>query len=866
MSISLQDLTALRDHYDKPEPLFVDLFTNRVVEYGNAKAVTFDRVDFTYAQLHKLSVKFAKQLTKLGVNHGSRVAVSIDRSENTIALLIAIWMCRAAYIPVDPHYPDERKHYIVDSSNTDLLITDTLGDWVPENTRNITLIQLKACEEVSSFSNLTNHPGGHEQDLAYIMFTSGSTGRPKGVMITQSNVINFLLGMQEILHFTANDKLLAVTTISFDIHVLELFLPLTIGAQIILASRADTKHHEHLRELILTYSVSVMQATPATWRMVLADDWQCPWPMTRLVGGEALLPDLRQLLHNSPGQLWNMYGPTETTVWSTCHLVDPKDEQIFIGTPIRNTDIYIVNEHCQSVGPGTQGELLIGGAGAAQGYLNNPELTQEKFIPFGKENKIVYRTGDRVLLHDSGLIEYIDRIDHQIKLRGHRIEPKEIEHVIIQLPEVVQVEVISVKLSEQDVRLVVCYTGAPIDQATLRSFCKERLPEYMVPQNFIQCEELPLTENLKVNRLQLGTIAAAKLSNTIRKNDLTGSPRDDLDRGLIHVWSEALGVDDTGIDDNFFDLGGHSLLALKVSQEMHRTCGLNISPTLIFSAPSIRQLRDNIGEKANATATAIKLNRCITGAPIFCLCGVMIYQKLANLYEHKRPVYGVFTDVETAYFENRREILDLDRENLSRLVQQYVLAIKRQGVNNKLSLVGLSFGGFIALEVAKALKQDGFEIISVILVDSYYSGSRRRLLSKTIADLFLFAQTNGLKRLVSKSVAKLQQRWLDLHDKRRQAQKALNDAEAIRTLAYTRATKVFESHTSTYHFDVLLIRTIGTTFGLGYYVLPDYGLSKMVTGEIKVSAIEGFHSEIMYDDIQIKATYDAIQTYESSHH
>ncbi|MBC6906210.1 amino acid adenylation domain-containing protein [Saccharophagus sp. K07] len=813
-------------------------------------AVSFAHATLTYAELAVLTRRIAAGLQRCGVQPGSKVGVGVSRSEMLVPLLLAVWSLRAAYVPVDPSYPPNRQSYILENSQADILIVDKLRQDVIFPGSVVALDSLFATDDVvKPLANVGYQP----DDIAYMIYTSGSTGNPKGVVITQANLINFLLGMAEQPGMHSRDRLLAVTTISFDIHILELFLPLLVGAHVIVASRQEATTPDLLQRLIDQWKINIVQATPATWRMLLSHNWQPRQKLKILVGGEALPVDLRPLMHAISTELWNMYGPTETTVWSTCHRIDESDSQIFIGKPIRRTSIYVVDEKSNPVADGMVGELLIGGAGVALGYYRNSALTDEKFIIQPQlENGRIYRTGDAVIQRGDGVLQYVGRIDNQIKIRGFRIEPGEIEHVLARHPKVKQAAVVATELTAGDTRMMAFYLGDLVESSELYDFCHSHLPRHMVPHHFIWLADFPMTANYKVDRKALVAIGHQRMSEGRKSSDA----RDDLDHSLLYVWEKALGINGISIDDDFFALGGHSLLALQVLTDMHKATGLSFSSSAFFKTPTIRALRDSLGDKAAHAASVVKLNSATGDNPIFCLCGVQIYRDLAQCFEDRRPVFGVFAKKEFTIIESSEDL----HFSFDAFVQSYVDAIKRQGGYSSITLVGLSFGGLVALEVAKILLGQGVKISGVVLLDSYISSSGYRSIRKLMTDLRKRVQREGmaaLRQIFERSLRKIAVN-MGIEDN---SVFDLSKEQKVRERAYDRAAILFERAPRHYDFDVLLIKATKTNFGFGLKAKRDYDLKSIVRGQLKIREVDADHANLMTGNA-VMEVYESIRACE----
>jgi len=426
-------------------------------------------------------------------------------------------------------------------------------------------------------------------NLAYVIFTTGSTGRSKGVQIEHRAVANFLESMAREPGLTADDTLVAVTTFSFDIAGLEIFLPLTMGARVVIASRDVVLDGRALRDLLEASNATVMQATPITWRMILESGWQGRLGLKILCGGEAMPPDLARELIPRCSSLWNMYGPTETTIWSTVTHVTSTESRIPIGRPIANTQVYIVDRELREVPVGGTGELLIGGIGLARGYLNNPELTAERFIPdpFSQNKDArLYKTGDLCRCRHDGVIEFLGRNDNQVKIRGYRIELGDVEAALESHPEVKQAATKVVDRQGHEKSLVGYVVAPGLETRELRTYLAQRLPQYMLPAIYVSLTELPLTPNRKVDRNALPIPGTNHLVGT--------SPRTDVEKRLSEIVAKLLGLKSVRADDNFFLLGGQSLFCTQLTARIRNNFGIEISVRSIFESPTPAQLAQQI--------------------------------------------------------------------------------------------------------------------------------------------------------------------------------------------------------------------------------------------------------------------------------
>ncbi|MBD2775781.1 non-ribosomal peptide synthetase [Iningainema tapete] len=574
------------------------LFESQVEHTPDAVAVVFEDQQLTYRELNARANQLAHYLRSLGVGPEVLVGICVERSPEMLIGLLGILKAGGAYVPLDPAYPQERLAFMLADAQIPVLLTqEKLVSTLPEHQAQIVCLDTDWMEiaQLSTF-NPTNTVT--TENLAYVIYTSGSTGQPKGVQIPHSAVVNFLSTMRQTPGLTQEDILLSVTTLSFDIAALEIYLPLIVGARLLLVSREVATDGIQLLEHLTTSDATVMQATPATWRMLLAAGWQDKLPLKILCGGEALERSLANQLLSLGTEVWNLYGPTETTIWSAVQKIESHKELqpeaiVSIGHPIANTQFYILDSHQKLVPIGVRGELHIGGAGLARGYLHRPELTAQKFIPnpFDKESRSrLYKTGDLVRYRPEGTIEFLGRIDNQVKIRGFRIELGEIEALLCQHPGVQESVVVAAKDksgSQLLVAYVVCQPEQVLTIAQLRHLLESKLPNYMVPKTFVMLEALPLTPNGKVDRRSLPVPDLTQL-----KPEFV-APSTPVEEMLAGIWAEVLGIE-VGIYDNFFELGGHSLLATRVISQVRQIFAIELPLRQLFEKPTVAELASYI--------------------------------------------------------------------------------------------------------------------------------------------------------------------------------------------------------------------------------------------------------------------------------
>ncbi|MGF1488147.1 MAG: amino acid adenylation domain-containing protein [Prochloraceae cyanobacterium] len=569
------------------------LFEEQVEKTPDAVAVVFEGEQLTYQQLNHRANQLAAYLQTLGVGPEVLVGICVERSLEMVVGLLGILKAGGAYVPLDPNYPLERLSYMLEDSGVEVLLTQqSLLDCFPEQQAKLVCLDTDRLQIArSNQANLA--VGVNGEHLAYVIYTSGSTGLPKGVEICHHSVVNFLNAMSDLPGLTQEDTFLAVTTICFDIAALELYLPLTVGAKVILASSEIATDGERLLSELSKSKTTVMQATPATWQMLLTAGWSNSLPLKVFCGGEALSAQLAARILETRSQLWNLYGPTEATIWSTtCQVNVSSTVSCSIGHPIANTQIYILDEQLQPVPIGVAGELYIGGDGLARGYLNRPELTREKFIanPFSNSrDRRLYKTGDLARYLADGKIEFLGRIDNQVKIRGFRIELGEIEAALNNHLEIKQAVVIAKEDISGNKHLVAYVVNRSLSTKQLRQFLLAKLPEYMVPSAFVSLENFPLTPNGKVDRKSLATV-----DRDFTKEGEYVAPRSPTQEIIANIFASVLEPEKVGIEDNFFELGGHSLLATQVISRLRQSFHIDIPLCAIFESPTVAKLEQVI--------------------------------------------------------------------------------------------------------------------------------------------------------------------------------------------------------------------------------------------------------------------------------
>ncbi|NLX97237.1 MAG: amino acid adenylation domain-containing protein, partial [Rhodopirellula sp.] len=590
-----------------------DLIDERAIASPDRIAVVCGHRSLCYKELQEQSNRLARHLRGLGVRRGTVVGICVERSVDMVVGLLGILKAGGAYLPLDPAFPRDRLALMLEDSAAMVLVTEqSLAADFPAYTGELVCLDAQRHEIARESCDRLDASAGPE-DLAYVIYTSGSTGLPKGVEVSHRALSNFLHSIERTPGLDASDVLLSVTTLSFDIFGLELYLPLVCGACVVVADRLAVGDPVRLGDLLVRSGATVMQATPATWRMLIDAGWTGAPGLKAMIGGEALAPQLAHRLVALCGSLWNLYGPTETTIWSTAAEVTPGFDRVTIGRPIANTQIYLLDEHLQPTPIGVSGELCIAGAGLARGYRNRPELTAERFVPnpFSQEpGSRLYRTGDLARWLPDGRIECLGRMDHQVKVRGFRIELGEIETALAAHPDIRQAVVVARPDATGQNRLcgyVVSEVGGALAIELLRDHLRPRLPDYMIPSTFMVLDAFPLTPNGKVDR------AALPIPDAVRPElqQQYVAPRTPTEELLVGIWAEVLGLEQVGVRDNFFELGGHSLLATQVVSRIRSRCQVDLPLRELFEDPTIATLGAAVdrGQRGQTLAPVARIDR-----------------------------------------------------------------------------------------------------------------------------------------------------------------------------------------------------------------------------------------------------------------
>lgn len=689
------------------------LFEEQAARTPEAVAVVFNEQRLTYRELDARAAAVARHLHSLGAGPETPVGVCVERSLEMVVALLGVLKAGAGYVPLDPQYPAERLAFMVADSGTRIVLTQTaLRERLPAT--ELKLVCLDA--PLPDMSAVSPVPVAARPDqLAYLTYTSGSTGRPKGVEVLHASTVNFLRDMHQRLELDDADVLLAVTSINFDISVLELFLPLTVGARVVVCPDAIRSDGSALAAELERHAITCLQATPATWRLLLASGWRGNARLLALCGGEALAADLAGALVPRCQQLWNLYGPTETTIWSTAAKVRP-GEAVHIGRPLANTRLHILDPQGWPTPIGVPGELFIGGDGLARGYRNRPELTAERFTACPPElgSGRLYRTGDRCRWRADGNVEFLGRLDNQIKLRGYRIEPGEIEAALRQCSGVSAAAVMAREDTPGDLRLVayLVTASAATDVGAIREFTARQLPEYLIPSAFVILPALPLTPNGKLDRSAL-----PKPGNEIAgRGTEPASGQSLLEYRLLELWERRLGVRGVKLTDNFFRLGGHSLLAARLMLDIAELVGQSVPLASLFHHPTPQAMAQMLNDRHQSPAWASLLPAQPGGAlpPMFFAHGedgnLWWECELARRLGADQPAYGLVA-MRTSDRRWRHSTVE-------EMAADYATEIRSLQPHGPYYLCGYSRGGLFAFEVARQLTLQGQVIALLAVLDT----------------------------------------------------------------------------------------------------------------------------------------------------
>jgi amino acid adenylation domain-containing protein len=682
----------------------------------DAIAVVSGKDRWTYRELDLRANRLAHRLRAAGAVSGSIVGICVDRSPDMVAGLLAILKTGAAYVPLDPRHPQDRLAYMLEDSAATVLLTQRhLVRTLPEHRATMVCLESDS-SSIDAQADTAPTSAAVSEDLAYILYTSGSTGKPKGVQVRHRNVVNLMTALEKQPGLCSGDVALAVATFSFDMSVGDIFAPLGVGACVVLAAREDTRDPRRLGTLIDDAGATLMHATPTTWQMLLESGWAGSPRLVAVCGGDALSEPLAAALLDRCASVWNGYGPTETTVYTTFSQVT-RGAPITIGRPIANARVYILDRWRRPVAVGVPGEIFIGGAGVSAGYVNQPDQTAQCFAPDPFDpGSIIYRTGDLGRFLPDGRIQHLGRLDRQVKIRGVRIEPGEIEAALLEHPAVSSAIVVA-RGGESSNRRLVAYIvvrGVAPEPAELRDLLRKSLPAHMVPSAFVSLDTLPMTTSGKVDQ------SALPLPDDEASGMRVGhvAPRTSAETKLAPIWARALGVTRIGVEDDFFDIGGHSLLAVRLLLDVEYELGVRLPVESIFKegatvagmAAMIESPRRNFGE----SRLIVPIQPRGSEPVLFFLhpneTSLLIMRHFTRVLGADQPVLGLLPEGGGRHFQPSRGFEDLASQMLGSIRQ-----IQEHG---PYYLAGYSLGGNLAYEIAGRLQSAGESVAYLGLLDA----------------------------------------------------------------------------------------------------------------------------------------------------
>jgi len=711
----LIDFNATDVDYPKDKTI-VDLFEEQVAKTPDNVAVVYEGHELSYRELDAKSNQLARYLHKKGVKPDTLVGICIDSRLEMIVGILSVLKSGGAYVPIDPEYPVGRINYILKDAGIEILLsTEEVMPVLEEREgldiiffdRDWSLVVKESESELERFISLEN--------LAYVIYTSGSTGRPKGVMIDHKNLSDYSSGLVTSLDIQISYQYGLLSTLSADLGNTSLFSSIITGGTLHLFSKSNLMNALFLNSYFNNHRIDFIKIVPKHWLSLEYNDEMLIPKEGIIFGGDVFLPSILEKIKNtavSDIRIVNHYGPTETTIGKLFYEVDLSIhyENIPLGKPFSDTQIYILDAQENLKPIGVVGELCIGGAGLSRGYLNNKILTQDKFVsnPF-KEGERIYKTGDLARWLPDGNIEFVGRNDEQLKIRGYRIELGEIDSIVLQQEGVKSCCVVA-KTSPDNSKYLVGYVVAEgvLDKEVLQTELKRQLPGYMVPQLWVELEELPLTSNGKIDRKSLPD---PELSDRFTQEYV--APRNKTEELLAEIWQELLVVERIGVHDNFFDLGGHSLLAIRLVSRIQEKMSKQISMAQIFECNTLEQLSEVLISGVDTNFKIIGFNKDGYKAPIFFappVAGIALaYTELAALLGKDQPVFGF----QCPGINRDMDILESVRE----LAEEFIKEMQKISPNGPYRLGGYSFGGKVALEMAFQLERDGFEVVELISID-----------------------------------------------------------------------------------------------------------------------------------------------------
>ena len=818
-----------------------ELLEAAAVKNPSAIAAQFQAKTLTYAQLDAQANQLAHTLVERGAGPGTRVGISLERSLEMLTAVLAVLKTGAAYLPLDPAFPKARLEFMAEDARIRILVTSkSLAGKLETSAETVLADQPYTAVTIPLSRNVD------PSSIAYVLYTSGSTGKPKGVEVPHRAVLNLLHGMQAHVRLQANESLLAVTTLSFDIAMLELFLPLLVQGRVVIASRAQSADPQALRALLQQTKPALMQATPVTWRMLVETGWSGADKLKVLVGGERVTREIADALLQRASAVWNVYGPTETTIWSTICRLENDGQPISIGRPISNTTLYVLDAAGRLLPVGAPGELYIGGEGVACGYLNRAGLTAERFVdnPFG--NGKLYRTGDVVRYLPDGRLEMLGRNDGQVKVRGFRIELGDVETALAACPEVSAAAAVVLEAADGESALAGYFIprpGVTADVAALRATLASRLPDYMVPTHLMALREFPLTPNGKIDRKALPPPEAAPAEPQ------AGKGADALEIKLLGIWESTLGIHPIKPSDNFFDLGGHSVLAARIFARMEKDLGQSLPLATLFQAPTVESLASIIrkSEWKPMWSSLVPIRPKGTKPPFFFVHpiggNVLNFSGFCSHFGPDQPIYGL-----QARGLNGEEA---PHTSVEEMAADYIKSIQPVQAEGPYYIGGFSAGGVVAFEMARQLQAMAQPVGIVALLDTEIltlsqeevtAGARLHHWWRMAKVNLRYASRMSIGDFIEKKSFNLRMRWKLFAWSVRERLGLEIDPTTLNTEeAFLLAFKRYQPQP--YFGDATLFRA-----GDGAeYLDPELGWTGIIRGRLDIQEVSGDHDTILQE-------------------
>ena len=816
----------------------------------NNIAIEYNNTQISYKDLHEKVNQFAHYLEAQGVESGDYIAVSFPRSPELIYAILAIIQCGAAYLPLDHEYPITRIQYMMEDSEAKFLLTsEALSLSLPKCNNTILIDDALQSLDQYPCTKLTRFVD--PENVLYLLYTSGSTGKPKGAKVSNRNVVNLLYSLVVEPGINDTDRVPFISTISFDIASFELFFPLFKGATLVIPNHETASDGRLLKEMLAGEKISLIVATPTTYQMLLDAGWTKKLPIKIWCCGEPLPVKLAKELINRSNELWTLYGPTEVTIFSSCKHIKSEEAIISVGGPIANMQYYIVDQEMNLLPPNTIGEIAIGGDGVGKGYLGRPELTAAKYIPdvfSNKKNAILYLSGDLGKLLPSNEVMCLGRIDHQVKVRGHRIEIGEIEHVLMSIEGIKS----AIVLAKADILIAFIVADFKVDNEldlirSWRNVLASQLPAFMVPHVFHILDKMPTTLNDKIDRQKL-----LQYESKTKATKECNLPRTTEEKLVAEIWKESLKKEQIDIFSNFFEMGGHSIMAVNVMIKIEKITGVRIPLSALFQHSTIEKFAKLLKiEDKIISEHLVPMNPNGSKNPLFIVHGaglnVLNFAHLINHFDEDQPIYG-FQGIGSNGYENWFESIEA-------MASQYIKSIIKVNPKGPYALAGFSFGGIVAFEIARQLKESGKTVSTIVLLDTYldssyyYSSYSRkkaiRYLDRTYRRLdYLKEVLTSWKSLILRLNSKklyLQKKYFGLKD-------SMTEQEVIALKEFEEANAMVDKIVDRYHlipqdFEVELFRAADDE---NYKLDPVHlGWKKAALKGVNIHNIMGNHLNIV---------------------